>query len=498
MTHSRLTKAQKERAASRQSREESPLPLGVLAVGAAVPCARLDVAEVVAAWGASAPFQSRNQPSATLAVCGSDEDSLTLAWHAGTAALEAGGLAGSDLGGVWWGCARPPFAEGPSWSYLVTALGAGEATVGGLLSGSVHAGADALGAAWHAVASKAVGASLVVVSDALTPGLGTVAERTTGAGSVALLVGPVGDECPVTVRRFSVASRPLLDRYRGDSQSTTRDPYDFRLYREQELIPLVRAALASFGRVASAARWSVPDPDGKLGRVIARAIGAEYLSSDGLQRRIGDTGSASMLLGALDALQEPGPLMVVAAGGGRASMWEFWVEGALPGVTAAIQQRDQPGHLVGYPYVLRSRGQLVPHSDPVAMGVPPGSAAFVRGNEEILGLLGRRCRKCGYIAVPPSVHPVCPSCGNSEAETVRLARAGRIHTFVVNQTMPPPFEAPLPLCVVDLDDGARVMLQGVAEDAPELAIGDRVTVELRRYATERNAPVYGFKVLRDK
>ena len=34
---------------------------------------------------------------------------------------------------------------------------------------------------------------------------------------------------------------------------------------------------------------------------------------------------------------------------------------------------------VTYASVLRSRGQLVPLADPVPMGVPPGSAAFVRG-----------------------------------------------------------------------------------------------------------------------
>ena len=46
-----------------------------------------------------------------------------------------------------------------------------------------------------------------------------------------------------------------------------------------------------------------------------------------------------------------------------------------------------------------------------------------------------------------------------------LARRGRVHTFVVNQTMPPPFQAPLPLVVIDLDDGARLMVQGSPADA---------------------------------
>ena len=130
------------------------------------------------------------------------------------------------------------------------------------------------------------------------------------------------------------------------------------------------------------------------------------------------------------------------------------------------------------------------------MGVPPGGAAFVRGNVEMLGLLGARCRACATISTPPSIHPTCIACGGADLQTVELARRGRVQTFVVNQTMPPPFQAPLPLVVVDLDDGARLMVQGVPADAPTLAVGDTVELSLRRYAVERGIPVYGYKALR--
>ena len=41
------------------------------------------------------------------------------------------------------------------------------------------------------------------------------------------------------------------------------------------------------------------------------------------------------------------------------------------------------------------------------MGVPPESAMFVRGADEMLGLLGGRCVDCGTISTPPSIHPHC-------------------------------------------------------------------------------------------
>ena len=58
--------------------------------------------------------------------------------------------------------------------------------------------------------------------------------------------------------------------------------------------------------------------------------------------------------------------------------------------------------------------------------------------------------------------------------------------------MPAPFEAPLPLLVIDLDDGARVMLQGTGR-GDDVAIGSRVRLVLRRYGFERGVPVYGYK-----
>jgi 3-hydroxy-3-methylglutaryl CoA synthase/uncharacterized OB-fold protein len=463
-------------------------------VGAALPAGRLAVADVAAAWG-------QGGGRGTLAVCGPDEDALTLGWAAAEAALAAAGLSPDDVGGLWWGTARPPLPEGPSWAYLATAIGLSQGVAGLLAGGSTHAGLDALGAAWDALAAGAVERALVVASDALVPGEATGAERSTGAGAVALLLARPGrgEAAGRLVRRAGVV-RPLLDRYRGEGQDGTGDPYDPRLFRDRELLPLAKAAAAALGAVPEGARWSVPDPDGRLGRSVAKAAGAAEVASDGVQSQVGDSGSAAPFLGAVRAMTSGGPICLLGVGGGRATAVLIELDGALPGAAeaaAALEGGDRGTKPVSYAAVLRARGQLVPASDPIPMGVPPGSAAFVRGGTELLALQGRRCPSCGTLAVPPSIHPVCPTCGTLGGEIVGLARAGRVHTFVVNHTMPAPFEAPLPLAVVDLDDGARVMLQGLPEDAAAMAVGDRVRLELRRYATERGAPVYGFKVVRE-
>jgi uncharacterized OB-fold protein len=126
------------------------------------------------------------------------------------------------------------------------------------------------------------------------------------------------------------------------------------------------------------------------------------------------------------------------------------------------------------------------------MAVPPESAQFVRGADEMLGLLGARCVDCGTINTPPSIHPHCTSCGSAKFVLTPLARRGRVHTYVINHTMPAPFIAPLPIAVIDLEDGARVMLQ-VVGDGSDLAVGAGVELVLRKYAHERGVPVYGYK-----
>ena len=152
----------------------------------------------------------------------------------------------------------------------------------------------------------------------------------------------------------------------------------------------------------------------------------------------------------------------------------------------------EQGHEVPYAEALRSREQLRPAGETIAMGVPPESALFARGADEMLQLLGGRCADCGTINTPPSIHPSCIACGGSKMEPVALARRGVVHTFVVNQTMPAPFVAPLPIAVVDLVDGARIMLQVVGSGAG-LEVGTTVELVLRKYAYERGVPVYGWK-----
>jgi hydroxymethylglutaryl-CoA synthase len=460
------------------------MSVGVRSVGAGAPSLRLAAADVSAAW-------NRAGGRGRSALCAADEDTLTLAWSAADAALHAAGTSAAGVDGLWWGTTRPPFAEGPSVAILATALGLGSHARATLCAGSPHAGIDALLGAADAVAAGSVHTAVVVVSDALRPGPGTAFEARCGAGAAAVVLGS-GAGAPATVGVHVTRTQPWLDRYRGDGEDDTRDLYDARLFREEVFLPLL-AEVTDALRTLEPRAWSLPDPDGRLGATVAKRAGASAVASTATYAALGDTGAAAALLDAIGALDAAGSVALVGCGGGRVTGVLLHAEAPVPGAaTVAVAIDDTDARPVDYAGALRARGQLTPNGETVPMGVPPGSAMFVRGAHEMLEMLGARCVDCGTIATPPSIHPHCIACGGPKLEPVQLAREGTVHTYVVNHTMPAPFEAPLPLAVLDLDDGARVMLQ-VVDDGSNVEIGARMRLVLRKYAHERGVPVYGFK-----
>jgi hydroxymethylglutaryl-CoA synthase len=456
-------------------------PIRIVAVGAAAPARRLAAADVAGAWG-------RGGGRGQVAVCAPDEDVLTLSAEAAARAIASSGLQNDIVDGVWWGTTRPPFAEGPSHSVLASALGLSSHSGGALCSGSPHAGMDALLVAADAIAAGTARVAMVVAADALVPGPGTTYEERAGAAAAAVVLVSDGGNASIAAR--ITRTHPFLDRYRADGEFGTRDLYDSRLFREEVFLPIVGEVGEQLASL-DVDEWSLPDPDGRLGAAIGRKLAEGAPASAGAYTAVGDTGAAAPLLGALGALDAARTVGVIGFGGGRATGIVIDAEGPVRGAAAAADAWAG-GQPVSYAEALRVRGQLQPTGETIPMGVPPQSAPFVRGAEEMLGLLGARCVDCGTINTPPTIHPYCISCGSTKFELVRLARRGVVHTFVVNHTMPPPFEAPLPLAVIDLDDGARVMLQ-VVGDGSDMQIGARVELVLRRYAFERGVPVYGFK-----
>src|SRR2546428_601656 len=90
-----------------------------------------------------------------------------------------------------------------------------------------------IAAAWGGRARARV--ALVIASDATVPGPGTAIEARTGAGAAAFVLSSEPGPGRLTVR--TARTLPVLDRYRGDRETVSRDTYDPRLFREEVFLP---------------------------------------------------------------------------------------------------------------------------------------------------------------------------------------------------------------------------------------------------------------------
>jgi len=110
------------------------------------------------------------------------------------------------------------------------------------------------------------------------------------------------------------------------------------------------------------------------------------------------------------------------------------------------------------------------------------------------------CAGCSKVLYPPRVK--CPKCGGVDFSTVMLPKNGKIVTFTVVRVPPAGFteQTPLPIALVELENGARVMVQiGDVENPDELSIGMPVRLEFRRVSWDGEAGVilYGHKAVPD-
>jgi uncharacterized OB-fold protein len=110
-----------------------------------------------------------------------------------------------------------------------------------------------------------------------------------------------------------------------------------------------------------------------------------------------------------------------------------------------------------------------------------------------------KCETCGKIHYPPRV--ACSKCGATTFENITLPREGKVVTFTIVRVPPAGFteQTPLPIAIVELMDGVRIMVQiGDLENPSDLEIGMPVRLEFRRISWDGEAGLifYGHKAVK--
>jgi 3-oxo-4,17-pregnadiene-20-carboxyl-CoA hydratase alpha subunit len=104
-------------------------------------------------------------------------------------------------------------------------------------------------------------------------------------------------------------------------------------------------------------------------------------------------------------------------------------------------------------------------------------------------LLIQHCTSCGTLRHPPL--PACGVCGSLEWDTVESSGRGTLYSYaVVHYPRVASFEYPLPIGLIELEEGTRVVanLGGVALD--DIVIGMAVRAEFVDHDEELSLPVF--------
>ncbi len=104
-------------------------------------------------------------------------------------------------------------------------------------------------------------------------------------------------------------------------------------------------------------------------------------------------------------------------------------------------------------------------------------------------LLVQRCTSCGTLRHPPL--PACANCGSLEWDTVEASGRGTLYSYVVvHYPQVAAFEYPLPIGLVELEEGTRVVANLGGAEPDEFVIGMELRAEFVDHGEDLSLPVF--------
>jgi uncharacterized OB-fold protein len=104
-------------------------------------------------------------------------------------------------------------------------------------------------------------------------------------------------------------------------------------------------------------------------------------------------------------------------------------------------------------------------------------------------LLIQRCTTCGTLRHPPL--PACANCQSFEWDTVEASGEGTLYSFVVvHYPQVPSFEYPLPIGLVELAEGTRVVANLTGIEPSDIEVGMALTAQFVDFDDQLSLPVF--------
>jgi len=104
-------------------------------------------------------------------------------------------------------------------------------------------------------------------------------------------------------------------------------------------------------------------------------------------------------------------------------------------------------------------------------------------------LLIQRCTSCGTLRHPPL--PACGTCRSFEWDTVEASGRGTLYSYVVvHYPQVPSFEYPLPIGLVELEEGTRVVANLVGVEPDAIEVGMALEAQFIDFDAELSLPAF--------
>jgi hydroxymethylglutaryl-CoA synthase len=291
---------------------------GIIGYGVYIPRYRLEQKEAAIPWGSWAPGEK--------AVCGADEDVVTMAAEAMDNAIAHAGIDPEQIGAIHMGTASSPYVEQYVAPILAETLGLHPEATMIDYSGSLNALANALLGCLDAIAAKRIKCGIVVGAENRETAPGAEGDATFGAGAVAMVIGSGG--VVAEIEGIHTHSTLFLDRWHSAKDAWVSNFNDYRFDREYGYQNHVAEAcgglLDKLGRSAQDYDCAVfPQPDDRIASLPAKSLGIQKERiAPAIASTLGDLGSCSTfisLAGVLDKAKSGQRILVASYGSGSSN-----------------------------------------------------------------------------------------------------------------------------------------------------------------------------------
>ncbi|TNB47728.1 Zn-ribbon domain-containing OB-fold protein [Martelella lutilitoris] len=108
-------------------------------------------------------------------------------------------------------------------------------------------------------------------------------------------------------------------------------------------------------------------------------------------------------------------------------------------------------------------------------------------------LVMQKCPRCGTVNFQPK--PWCIECGERALEWAKMPSEGTVYSYTISHSVAMNYlgwqeELPVVMCLIDIDDGARMYAQLTDIVAEDVHVGMRVRVYFEEISKEAGIPKF--------